>query len=83
MFGRTAAKADVLAPPVIGHLIRNDAARSAIITAVKWVFARGIIGMMDASMTDRFSTPMKRQRGSTTAEGSSGEPILHDPQACT
>jgi hypothetical protein len=67
----------------IGHLIRNDAARSAIITAVRWVFARGITGAMDASTTKRFSTPMNRQLGSTTEDGSSGEPILHDPQACT
>src|SRR5277367_393675 len=56
---------------------------SAIITAVRWVFARGITGMMDASTTERPSIPMNRHRGSTTADGSSGAPIRHVPEACT
>ena len=56
---------------------------SAIITAVRWVFARGMTGTTEASTTQRLSTPMKRQRGSTTDELSSGEPILQEPQACT
>jgi len=63
--------------------IKNEAARSAIITAVRCVFARGMTGMTDASTTESPSTPMNRQRGSTTADGSSGEPIRHDPAACT
>ena len=42
-----------------------------------------IAGMMEASTTERFSTPMNRQRGSTTAVGSSGAPILHVPVAWT
>src|SRR5439155_20500434 len=65
------------------QLIENDAARSAIITDVRCVLARGMTGMMEASTTESLSTPMKRQRGSTTADGSSGEPIRHDPAACT
>src|SRR5262249_21550267 len=52
---------------------RSRAARcSAIMMAVRFVFARGTSGMMDASTTRKPSVPMTRHSGSTTARGSSG-----------
>ena len=50
--------------------------RSAIITVVRCVLARGTSGMIEASITRKPSTPITRQSGSTTAYG-----IVHRPHA--
>ena len=47
--------------------------RSAIATVVTFVFARGMVGMIDASATTRSSTPSTRPASSTT------RPIPHVP----
>ena len=47
--------------------------RSAIATVVTFVFARGMVGMIDASATTRSSTPSTRPAASTT------RPIPHVP----
>jgi hypothetical protein len=49
------------------------AIRSAIAAVVRFVFARGMVGMIDASATNRFSKPKTRPSGSTTS------PIAHVP----
>ena len=55
---------------------------SAIMIAVRFVFARGTSGMMDASTTRNPSVPITRHSGSTTDRGSSGAPIRQVPHAC-
>ena len=55
---------------------------SAIMIVVRFVFARGTSGIMDASTTRNPSVPSTRHSGSTTDRGSSGAPIRHVPQAC-
>jgi len=40
------------------------------------VFARGTLGMTEASTTRKLLTPLTRQFWSTTAAGSSGRPIM-------
>jgi hypothetical protein len=55
---------------------------SAIMIVVRFVFARGTSGIMDASTTRNPSVPSTRHSGSTTDRWSSGAPIQHVPQAC-
>jgi len=53
--------------------------RSATITAGRFVFARGTMGMMEASTTYKPSMPWTRPSLSTTASGSVAGPILTVP----
>ena len=62
---------------------RSAAMRSATITVGSIVLARGTIGITEASHTTSPSMPITRQRGSTTASRSSGEPIRQVPAAWT
>ena len=52
---------------------------SAIMITGRFVFARVTQGMMEASATQRPSTPTTRQCSSTTASGSPAAPIRHVP----
>ena len=57
----------------------QSARRSPIMMQVRLMFARGMVGMIEASTTRRFSTPRSRQCWSTTAIGSPAGPIRAVP----
>ena len=59
--------------------IQSDAC-SAIMMQVRLMFARGMVGMTDASSTRRFWMPRSRQCWSITASESSAGPIRAVPQ---
>ena len=55
------------------------AARSAIMTVGRWVFADGMSGITDASTTRRLVMPWTRQAASTTAPAEGSIPIAQVP----
>ena len=59
-----------------------EAIISAIAIVGRLVFARGVVGKIDASATTRPSVPWTRPVGDTTADRSSGGPIRHVPTGC-
>src|ERR1044072_1764953 len=58
----------------------QSATRSPIMMLVRLMFARGMVGMIEASTIRRLLTPRSRQCASTTAILSPAGPILAVPQ---